>query len=448
MKRKATSQLRLQPAGGKAAAVPVGRKVQLQIERMAHDGRGIAYLEGRTWFVSGALPGEQVQAQVLGGRQKLVEARMLAVLTPSAQRREPACPHTERCGGCNLQHWPEAQQLAFKQQSLADQLKRVAQLEPEHWAAPLAGEPLAYRRRARVAVRWNAQRQQLDVGFRAEASQEVVALNDCAVLVQPLQKILHALPATLNALEAPQSVGHVELFYGDASAVLVRHTKPLSESDQQALQRWADSHAAQLWLQGKGEPEASVAGQVLSYSLPSWQVQLGYRPGDFVQVNAALNERMVAQALDWLGDVQGLRVLDLFSGLGNFSLPLARCGAEVTAVEGVAGMVARAQQNAEANGLNVRCVQADLFAPLAGNWLADGCDIVLLDPPRDGAQQVAKQIKELGAARVLYVSCNPATLARDAALLAEQGYRLVKAGLLDMFPQTAHAEAMALFAQY
>lgn len=444
MKRKAGSGLRLQAAGGQANKVPVGRKVSLNIERMAHDGRGIAHAEGRTWFVSGALPGETVQAQVLGGRQKLVDARTLQVEHASAERRTPPCAQATRCGGCNLQHWPDEAQLAFKQQTLADQLQRQAGLVPHEWAPSLVGATLGYRRRARIAVRWQVKSKTLEVGYRAEASQDIVPLQECAVLVPALQPIAQALPALLSTLQGAASIGHVELFVGDANALLVRHTQPLSDADVSCLSAFAAEHAAQLWLHGKGAPVA-VAEQILSYSLAPWQLQIACQPGDFVQVNAALNERMVAQALAWLGDVQGLKVLDLFSGLGNFSLPLARVGAEVTAVEGVEGMVQRAAANAQANGLSVQCVQADLFAPLTAAWVKTAWDVLLLDPPREGAQQVATQLKELAPARVLYVSCNPATLARDAALIAAQGYTLSRAGLLDMFPQTAHAEAMALF---
>jgi len=255
------------------------------------------------------------------------------------------------------------------------------------------------------------------------------------------------LPQLLRSLDKPQALGHVELFHGTQSAVLLRHTAPLGEDDLQRLREFCAEHDAQLWLHGAGEPEADRSGQKLGYRLEPWNLELQYRPGDFVQVNGAVNQAMVEQALDWLAPQTGERVLDLFCGLGNFALPLAQQVREVVAVEGVQAMVERARANATANGLgNLHFFQADLSNPLAGaHWAAEGFDAILLDPPRDGAFEVVKQIGELGARRLVYVSCNPATLARDTAELVKQGFRLKRAGILDMFPQTAHVEAMALF---
>ena len=444
---KRDTGLRFQPAGGsKAVAVPTGKKQRLHIERLANDGRGIAFLDGRTWFVAGALADEDVEARVLGARSQVVEARAERIFTSSAQRRVTPCAHAGQCGGCTLQHLPHSEQLALKQRTLAEQLLRVAAAAPEEWAPPLVGPEFGYRRRARIAVRWDVKSKQLAVGFRAAASQDIVAIADCPVLVQPLQTLLSALPEVLRGLRKPQALGHVEIFSGTAMALLVRHTAPLGEEDVARLQRFCQEQNAQLWLQGEGDPQPQHADAELGYRLESWGLQLAYRPGDFVQVNGPVNEAMIAQALDWLAPQAGERVLDLFCGLGNFALPLAQRVAEVVAVEGVATMVARAQQNARSNGLeNLHFYQADLSNPLDGAWLQKGFSAVLLDPPRDGAFAVVKQIAALGAERVLYVSCNPATLARDTAELLKQGYRLKRAGILDMFPQTAHVEAMALF---
>ena len=440
--------LRFQPAGGeRKAQVPVGKKQKLVIERLANDGRGIAFVDGRSWFVAGALAGEEVEARVLNARAQVVEARAERVLRAAELRREPACAHAGRCGGCTLQHLPHAEQLALKQRSLAEQLQRQAGIEPEQWAAPLTGPELGYRRRARIAVRWDARGKRLEVGFRAAASQDIVAIGDCPVLVQPLQPILQALPALLGSLDKPQALGHVELFHGTQAALLLRHTAPLGEADVQRLRAFCAGHAAQLWLHGDGEPQADQPQTGLGYRLEPWDLELQYRPGDFVQVNGLVNQAMVAQALDWLAPQAGERGLDLFCGLGNFALPLAQQVREVVAVEGVQAMVERARSNAAANGLgNLHFFQADLSKPLAGQpWAAQGCDAILLDPPRDGAFEVVGQVDALGARRLVYVSCNPATLARDAAELVRQGFRLKRAGILDMFPQTAHVEAMALF---
>ncbi len=440
--------LRFQPSGGtRTAQVPVGKKQRMKIERLANDGRGIAFIEGRTWFVSGALPGEEVEARVLGARSKVVDARTERVFQASSERRDEPCVHARVCGGCSVQHIAHGEQLALKQRMLAEQLERLGGLRPDIWAEPLSSPEFAYRRRARIAVRWDMRGKRLEVGFRAAASQDIVAIGECPVLVEPLQPILRALPALLGGLQAPRAIGHVELFQGTASAVLVRHTDALSEVDQARLQAFCTVHRAQLWLQGEGEPQPVDAAQQLGYRLDTWNLQLAYRPGDFVQVNAAVNEAMVAQALHWLAPRGDERVLDLFCGLGNFALPLARQAREVIAVEGVQAMVERAADNARANGLgNAHFYQADLSKPLTdADWAAGGFDAILLDPPRDGALQVVQQIAGLGAERLVYVSCNPTTLARDSGELLQQGYRLKKAGILDMFPQTAHVEAMALF---
>jgi 23S rRNA (uracil1939-C5)-methyltransferase len=440
--------LRFQPSGGtRAPQIPVGKKQKLTVERLANDGRGVGFVEGRTWFISGALAGEQIEARVLGAHGKVVEARAERILTASTERRSEACSHAKVCGGCSLQHMAHADQLALKQRMLAEQLSRLANLEPAEWAAPLVGPELGYRRRARIAVRWDNKAKRLDVGFRAAASQEIIAISDCPVLVQPLQPILRALPQVLRELDKPQAIGHVELFSGNCSAVLIRHTAALSEADLERLQAFCTAQNAQLWLQGSAAPQPFDPAQSLSYRLDAYDLNLAYQPGDFVQVNQPVNDAMIAQALDWLAPQADERVLDLFCGLGNFALPLAQRVRELIAVEGVQAMVERAALNAENNGLgNAHFYQADLSNPLAeSGWAQGGFAAVLLDPPRDGALQVVKQLAGLGVKRVLYVSCNPTTLARDSAELLAQGYQLERAGILDMFPQTAHVEAMALF---
>ncbi|MBC3365826.1 23S rRNA (uracil(1939)-C(5))-methyltransferase RlmD [Pseudomonas sp. SWRI154] len=440
--------LRFQPSGGsRAPQVPTGKKQRLTIERLANDGRGIAFIDGRTWFVIGALAGEEVEARVLGAHGKVVEARTERVFSPSELRRPAPCIHAGRCGGCSVQHLPHAEQLALKQRMLAEQLSRVAGVEPDEWAEPLSGPEFGYRRRARVAVRWDQKAKKLEVGFRAVGSQDIVAIDQCPVLVQPLQPIMSRLPEMLRRLGKPQALGHVELFAGSSLAVLLRHMAPLSEADLTILKDFCAFHEAQLWLHGEGEPQPVEPGQALGYRLDSWDLELAYRPGDFIQVNAVVNEAMIAQALQWLAPQSNERVLDLFCGLGNFALPLARKVREVVAVEGVQTMVDRAAANAVSNNLNnTAFFQADLSQPLTdAEWIGEGFSAVLLDPPRDGAFEVVRKLASLGAKRLVYVSCNPATLARDTVELIKQGYRLKRAGILDMFPQTAHVEAMALF---
>ncbi len=376
--------LRFQPAGGtKAPQVPTGKKQRLNIERLANDGRGIAFIEGRTWFVSGALAGEEVEARVLGAHGKIVEARTERVFKASDIRRVAPCAHAGKCGGCSVQHLPHEEQLALKQRMLTEQLSRVAGVEPEEWAAPLAGPEFGYRRRARIAVRWDARAKRLDVGFRAAGSQDIVAIDHCLVLVQALQPIMTGLPAMLRQLSNPKALGHVELFSGSAIAVLLRHMAPLNDGDMKILQDFCLTHDAQLWLHGEGEPQPVDLTRTLGYRLEQWDLELAYRPGDFVQVNAGVNEAMVAQAIKWLAPQADERILDLFCGLGNFALPLAQKVREVVAVEGVATMVERAAQNAVSNNLqNAVFFQADLSQPLVdAAWAKDGFCAVLLDPP-------------------------------------------------------------------
>lgn len=445
---KRTSGLRFQSTSGTPAkTVPVGKRQRLQIERLSHDGRGIAFLGEATWFVINALPGEEVEARVLSARAKVVDARAERWFSQHPDRQTPACAHADRCGGCTVQHLSAAQQLQLKQQVLTEQLQRAG-LAPESWAAPLSGPAWAYRRRARLAMRWDHQAQQMRLGFRAAASQDIVSIQECPVLVQDLQALIKPLQELLGSLERPKALGHLELFSGNEPALLLRLTAPLTESDQNRWQTFAQTHQAQLWIQAQGEPSLVCATQPLSYALPEWNLQLNCRPCDFVQVNAWVNEAMIKQALDWLALDSEAFVLDLFCGLGNFSLPLARQGANVLGIEGVAPMVEQASNNAEHNQLaKVHFQQADLNNPeeLTRLFTLHQPDAVLLDPPREGAYAVVSQFKGLNARHVLYVSCNPSTLARDAVQLQQAGYRLKRAGVLDMFPQTAHVEAMALF---
>jgi 23S rRNA (uracil1939-C5)-methyltransferase len=445
---KRDTGLRFQPSGGtRTTQVPTGKKQRLKIERLSNDGRGIGFVEGRTWFVAGSLAGEEVEARVLGAHGKVVEARTERVFQASPLRRPAPCPHFGRCGGCSVQQMPREEQLALKQRMLAEQLSRIAGVDPQEWAAPLTGDEYAYRRRARIAVRWDARGKHLEVGFRAASSQDIIGIEQCPVLVQALQPIMSALPSMLRSLSKPQALGHVELFSGSAQAVLLRHTAPLADKDLAILQAFCATFEAQLWLHGEGEPQPVDPSAQLGYHLQPWNLQLAYRPGDFVQVNAQVNTAMIEQALVWLAPRPDERVLDLFCGLGNFALPLAQIAREVVAVEGVETMVQRAAGNAVRNDLhNVKFYQADLSQPLdKAPWVAEGFRAVLLDPPRDGALEVVGKLRSLGAERVLYVSCNPATLARDTVELIKQGYQLKRAGILDMFPQTAHVEAMALF---
>jgi 23S rRNA (uracil1939-C5)-methyltransferase len=429
------------------APAAVGQRIELTLERLTHDGRGIGRWRGRTTFVEGGLPGEQVTARVIRARSKLIEARLESLQQASPDRQLPRCPHIELCGGCSLQHMPHHQQLEIKQQALAQQLQHFAQVEPQQWASALSGSDYGYRQRTRIALRWDRQRRELDVGFRQRASNELVNVTQCPVLVPQLEAALKALPALLRGLRSVETLGHVELIGAEHPALVLRHLQPLPAEDQQQLLAFAEQHGMGCWLQGDDAaavPLGSAAEP--AYKLADQQLTLGFAPGDFTQVNPQINQAMVNQALDWLAIEPGEAVLDLFCGVGNFALALARAGASVVGIEGSEEMVARAQENARKNRLDaVHFLPADLSKPLEMSAAPQRYTAALLDPPRDGADQLVADLAAMGVARILYISCNPATLARDAGILAGKGYTLVRAGIMDMFPQTAHVEAMALF---
>lgn len=449
MAKKRTAGLRFQSQVQPQSRGPsLGKRQRLDIQRLAGDGRGVAFVEGRTWFVQGALAGEQVAARVLSSRGKVVEARCEQVLTAAPERLRPRCAHAGDCGGCSLQHMPLVEQRALKQSALTEQLQRVAGVAPQQWMPPLLGEAWGYRRRARLAVNWDARSRQLALGFRALSSQAIVSIEQCPVLVAELEVLLVPLRHCLQGLVKPRVLGHVELFSGNQVALLVRHVGSLAEVDLAQLEQFCAERGIQLWLQGAGSAQCHYpgSGTFLGFTLGPWGLSLACQPGDFVQVNAEINQAMVAQALDWLQPSPGERVWDLFCGLGNFSLPLVQAGSEVIGVEGVTEMVTQAEDNARRHALaQVRFLRADLEQPLPASLTAWAPDAVLLDPPREGAWSLVTQAKQWPARRLLYVSCNPATLARDAAELIRQGFCLQRAGMLDMFPHTSHVETMALF---
>ncbi|MEH6565171.1 MAG: 23S rRNA (uracil(1939)-C(5))-methyltransferase RlmD [Halopseudomonas sp.] len=452
MNRPRGRQPRRQARSNADAPAAIGQRIEVTLERLTHDGRGIGRWQGRTVFVEGALPGEQVQARVVRARSKLIEARQEQILQASAERQPPRCRHAELCGGCSLQHMPHAQQLEIKQQALAQQLQHFAGVQPAQWTSALQGPAYGYRQRTRVSVRWDGRRQALEVGFRQRASNDLVAVQECPVLVPVLQPVIAELPALLRSLASARDLGHVELIGTEQPALVVRHLGTLDAADQQQLAGFAAHHGLALWLQPGDESSlhcVSGDNSEPSYSLVDQQLRLSFSPGDFTQVNAEINQAMVNQALDWLALQPGEQVLDLFCGIGNFALAMARLGAQVTGIEGSEAMVLRAQHNARINGLEaLHFFSADLSKPLELPADSPSYTAALLDPPRDGAEQLVADLAALGIERILYISCNPATLARDAGILATKGYGLVRAGVMDMFPQTSHVEAMALFRKH
>ncbi len=429
---------------------------RVEILDLSHDGRGVARREdGKAVFVAGALPGEVVMAEQTARSRSFDEARTLEVLQASPDRVQPRCPHFGTCGGCVLQHLDETKQIVAKQRVLLENLERIGKVRPEQVLEPLTAESWGYRRKGRFSVRRVNKKDRTLVGFREQDPRFVADLSVCYTTIPEIGLKVQALAALVDSLQARDSIPQIEFIAGDgAIALTVRHLVPLVESDKAALAAFGREHGFAIFLQPKGidsvHPLEGEAPQ-LAFRLPQWDVELAFQPLDFIQVNARLNEKMIARALELLDAQPGERVLDLFCGLGNFTLPLARGVAEVVGVEGDAGLVARARANAQRNGLaNAEFFAADLTQDQRGTpWMRRGFDKLLLDPPRSGADEVLKQLPLQGIDRIVYVSCHPGSLARDAGFLVhERGYRLVEAGVMDMFPHTAHVESIALFERH
>jgi 23S rRNA (uracil1939-C5)-methyltransferase len=426
--------------------------VAADIESLSHDGRGVCHVEGKAVFVPGALPGEKVLFRYTRRARRHDEGVVEQVLTPAPERVAPRCAHFGVCGGCALQHMDPAAQVHLKQGLLAEALARIGKVEPLRWLPPLSGEPWGYRRKARLGVRFVAKKGRVLVGFRERGSAFVADLARCDVLRPEMGERLPALAALVESLSIRERVAQIEVAQGDGPTVLIfRVLDPPTETDRARLLAFAAETGLHVYLQpGGADSVAPLPGQAvrLSYRLPAHAVEIGFEPFDFTQVNLELNRLMVDQALELLDPQPDERVLDLFCGLGNFTLPIARRAAAVVGVEGDAGLVLRARRNAEQNGIgNVDFQQADLYgAPsAAAPWHQERFDKALLDPPRTGAREVLDALAATGVRRIVYVSCYPATLARDAAHLVHAlGFRLVAAGAMDMFPHTAHLESMAL----
>ena len=432
----------------------------VSINDLSHDGRGVARWPeghaqaGKTVFVAGALPGETVVVQQTARSRHFDEAKTLEVVDASTDRVPPRCPHFGTCGGCVLQHLAEDRQIACKQQVLLDNLQRIGHVTPGEVLPPLVDAAWGYRRKGRFSVRRVEKKDKTLVGFREQDPRFVADIGECHVVVPQLGFKVAALGALVDSMDGRRDIPQIEFIAGDdATALVFRHLQPLSEGDRAKLAAFGEAHGLAIFLQPGGlESVHPLDGEAprLAFRLPQWDVELQFRPLDFIQVNASLNQAMIARALDLLDVQPGERVLDLFCGLGNFSLPLARVAGEgsVVGVEGDAGLVQRARDNAAHNGLaNVQFHAADLAKDLAGQaWMKQGFDKLLLDPARSGAIEVLRQLPLKGIKRIVYVSCHPGSLARDAGYLVnERGWRLASAGVMDMFPHTAHVESIAVF---
>lgn len=405
-------------------------------------------------FIQFALPGETVKAKITHHTKRLEEADTLEVVDASSPNRvTPICSHFGTCGGCSVQHMHVDEQIRFKQDALMSHLHHFAAIQPLQWLTPIRSQKTDYRRRARIGVRYLPNTQQLLMGFRERQSNRLTNIEECPVLDQKLNQQLPQLKALLTQLSAKADIGHIELAMGDTDiALLVRHTAPFNRRDKKALVDFANQRKWQLYLQPKPNKVYQANGKVqrLHYSLPDFDLNFTFSPLDFTQVNASVNAQMVQLACDLLQLKQGERVLDLFCGLGNFSLPLAHCVGETGLVVGVEGseeMVQRASANAQHNQIhNTQFFKQDLTQDFSDQpWAKQGFDALLIDPPRAGAEEIMNYISNFNPSRIVYVSCNPATLARDAGVLVQHGYQLTKAGVMDMFTHTGHVESITLF---
>jgi len=433
-------------------------KLSLSVTQLDHLGAGIAQHQGKVVFIPGVLPDETAIVQFVEQKKSYSKAKLIAIELASAHRVKPHCPHYYECGGCDLQHMDTQAQREHKQTTLVDLMSKsstTSAIETDVVAAPIVGDSWHYRRRARLATLFDKNTRRLQLGFRAANSNKIVSIQQCPVLAESLSALITPFAVNLNQLKARSSLGHVELTQADnGNFAVLRVTKVLPASDIRWLTGFAEKHQVNLLLQDDAGQltqlypllQTDDAVTLPYYHLAQESVRCSFTPGNFVQVNGAINQSMVDQAIAWLDPQPGERILDLFCGVGNFSLPLALKAAEVVAVEGVPEMVQQAKQNAIDNKLdNVTFYHADLSADLSTQpWLGK-IDKLLLDPARAGAFESLQWLQKMQPKKVVYVSCNPASLARDSSVLLANGYRIAKVGLVDMFPQTHHIEAMVLF---
>lgn len=423
------------------------QRIEFTIDSLDHHCVGVGRHQGKAIFVEGALPGERIQARIIDDKKHYAHGALQQVLTPAANRIAPFCDHYRECGGCSAQHLGEADQQAVKEAGLVSLFDRLGNIQAPALDPVLTGESRAYRRVCRLAIKFDKNGRCTRVGFRRRQSNDLVEIAGCPVLAAPLSALIAPLRDCLNRLKSQRELGHAELIQAEQGIMmLLRHTGRPNEADRALLIEFAQAQGIDLYLQAADDRIEPLRQQfALDYTLDG--LSLAFAPGDFIQVNGPINQRMVEQALAWLGATRDDKVLDLFCGIGNFTLPLARQAREVVGVEGELAMVARAEENARRNGItNARFYKADLSGDIVGmSWAREGFDLVLLDPARPGALEVMSHVVALAPKRVVYVSCNPVTLARDSRVLVQGGYRLTRLGMLDMFPHTGHLESMALF---
>lgn len=425
-----------------------------KVESLDHEGRGVARVEGKAIFIEGALPGERVEYASYRKKPKFEQATMLRAITQSAQRVRPRCEFFGVCGGCSMQHLEASAQVAAKQRVLEDNLWHIARVRPAIVYSAVQGPTWGYRYRARLSVRQVPRLGGVLVGFHEKKSSYIADMHSCEILPPQVGHKLTLLRELVGELSAPDRIPQIEVAVTqDRTVLVVRHLVPLTPSDVSTLLAFGEMHGFSMWAQPGGpdtvHPLAKGEGRELFYTLPEFDLRLAFRPTDFTQVNVDINRLLIRRSMTLLDPQPGELIADLFCGLGNFSLPIARKGAHVMGVEGSAALVARAAANAEANGLSALSTfsVANLFEATPQSLAALGpLDKMLIDPPREGAIAVVKALGEDAPRRLVYVSCNPSSLARDAAVLVhEKGYRLQGVGVANMFPHTSHVESIALF---
>jgi 23S rRNA (uracil1939-C5)-methyltransferase len=428
----------------------VGREVT-DIVDLAHDGRGVARVDGKAVFIAGALPGERVSFHTIRRRRQMDEAALGEVLIPSPDRVAPKCAHFGICGGCTLQHLSPPAQLAAKQRQLLETLERIGRVRPERLLAPVQGPHWAYRRRARLGVKYVHKKGRVLAGFREREKPYLADIQRCEILIDRFAELPRKLAALVETLTIRDKMPQVELAAGDSEAALVfRVLEAASPEDLQRLAAFGIEVGAQVYLQSGGpDTVRPLQGDPvpLHYAAGAG-MDIEFGPSDFIQVNHEVNLAMVALSVEQLAPTPQDSVLDLFCGLGNFSLPLARRAARVLGVEGDSALLAKAAANAARNGVgNAAFTRENLFEPAkCGAWAAERYDLVLLDPPRAGASEILERMPQWHPRRVVYISCHPGSLARDAGILAHTlGFKLIGAGVMDMFPHTTHVESIAVF---
>ncbi len=425
---------------------------EADIADLAHDGRGVARVEGKAVFIDGALPSERVRFRIFKRRRQMDEAGLVEVLTASPDRVVPRCAHFGICGGCSLQHLGPAAQLAAKERQLLENLQRIGNVQPQRTLEPLRGPEWAYRRRARLGIKYVHKKGRVLAGFREREKPYIADIRHCEVLLAPLADLPQELAALAETLAIREKMPQVEVAAGDYSTALVfRVLEAPGPSDLEKIAAFGAQRGLQIFLQPGGLNTVRPLRDdyaPLSYAVDGGSIVIEFGPVDFIQVNRDINASMVSAAMTLLQPQASDAALDLFCGLGNFTLPLARRAGRVVGVEGDASLVSKAQANASRNGIdNASFEVANLFEPNSfGAWAHERYDLVMLDPPRAGAAELLTCMSRWNPRRVVYISCHPGSLARDAGILvADHGYTLCAAGVMDMFPHTTHVESIAVF---